>query len=356
MTAPQQAVATQDYVAYGLRIRSTLPLPFPPWAGPADGEVAVEVDVGATPADLPAGAEKRPAWQGMPGRFLSNRAGIARYFVADGRRIVVEPQGGNAAEIGALLIGPMLGALLQQRGIVTLHASSVATPAGAVLFLGRSGAGKSSILAALVKSGYAMMADDVTGVVVEDGRLLAIPGFPRMRLLADSLANLGWRTSATKTSDGKRPFVAESFHPTPLPLRACYVLALSDDVDHTAIAPLGARPALWWLSRHTYRRGRLRALGQQAGHFRAVCEVAARIPLFELTRPAQGHLDHAALSAIVSEHLATHVPPRDAPALAGNGSGASAIKPDRVYPVAPTACRVAPRTAARMPSRAKQST
>ena len=325
MTAPQQAAATRDYVAYGLRIRSTLPLPFLRWAGPADGEVSVEVDVGTTPRELPAGAVKWPAWQAMPGRYLTNRAGVARYFVADGRRIVVEPQGGNDAEIGAALIGPVLAAVLQQRGIITLHASSVATPGGAVLFLGRSGAGKSSTLAALVKSGYTMMADDVTGVVIEDGRPLAIPGFPRVRLLGDSLAKLGWRTAATMTNDGKRPVIAESFRSTPLRLRACYVIALSDD-DHTAIAPLAARAGLWWLSQHTYRRGRVRALGQQTNHFRAVCEVAARIPMFQMSRPAQGHLDHAALSAVVSEHLATHVPAQDAPAPAGNGSGAMAIQ------------------------------
>ena len=316
MTTAQQAAATQDYVAYGLRIRSTLPLPFLPWAGPVDGAVSVEVDVGTTPRELPAGAVKWPAWQAMPGRYLTNRAGIARYFVADGRRIVVEPQGGNDAEIGAALIGPVLAAVLQQRGIVTLHASSVATPGGAVLFLGRSGAGKSSTLAALVKSGYTMMADDVTGVAVEDGRSLAIPGFPRMRLLGDSLANLGWRTSATMTSDGKRPFIAENFHPTPLRLRACYILTLSDEVDHAAIAPLAARPGLWWLGQHTYRRGRVRALGQQASHFRAICEIAAHIPLFQMSRPPEGHLDLDALSAIVSEHLATHVPPQDRKAAA----------------------------------------
>ena len=77
------------------------------------------------------------------------------------------------------LAGTVWAALLLQRGIVPFHASAVEFEAGAVLFLGRSGAGKSSLLGALLKRGRAMLADDVAGVVLDaGGRPVALPAYP----------------------------------------------------------------------------------------------------------------------------------------------------------------------------------
>ena len=73
-------------------------------------------------------------------------------------------------------------ALLQQRGVMTLHASAIETQAGAVLFAGPSGIGKSSLAAALVERGNTMLADDVTGVVLDAaGRPVALSAFPVAR-------------------------------------------------------------------------------------------------------------------------------------------------------------------------------
>ena len=44
-----------------------------------------------------------------------------------------------------LLVGSVLVACLQQRGVLTQHAGAIETEAGAVLFLGHSGAGKSTL-------------------------------------------------------------------------------------------------------------------------------------------------------------------------------------------------------------------
>ena len=306
----------REYVAYGLRIRSALPLPFPAWTGPCGGAARVEVHLGSTPASLPAGAEKRPGWQGMPGRFLMT-AEFARFLVADGCRVVVEPLGGSKADVHSLLVGPVLAAVLQQRGVTTLHASSVATTAGAVAFLGNRGAGKSSLAWALMKAGYPMMADDVTGIVAKDGRLWAVPGYPRMRLLGDALHSLGAVALESGGRDGKLQVAAESYHSAKLPLAACYLLdagtapgggsfmrgagpsrspaegsfmrgagpSRSPAEGSVAIAPVDAAEAFRWLGRHTYRRRRLRALGKLMSHFQLLSSIAVRVPVFNVTRP-----------------------------------------------------------------------
>lgn len=298
----------RDYVAYGLRIRSALPLPFPPWAGPCGAAAPVEVSLGTTPASLPAGARKRHGWQAMPGRYLMTSSDVARYFVADGCRVVVEPLGGSRADVESLLIGPVLAAVLQQRGIATLHASAVATTTGAVAFLGNRGAGKSSLACALIKLGYPMMADDITGIVVEDGKPWAVPGFPRLRLHGDSLQRLGAVALASGGTDGKVQVAAEKHHAGRLPLAACYVLDAGAGAPPgegvAAIAPVVAAEAFRWLGRFTFRRKRLPAFGKQAAHFHALSAIVARIPVFEVARPSP-RPELEALGARVAAHLAS---------------------------------------------------
>ena len=297
--------AMRDYAAYGLRIRSALPLPFPSWTGQG-GNAPVDVCLGTTPAALPVGAKKRPGWQAMPGRYLMTGSSVARYLVADGCRVVVEPRGGSRADVSSLLVGPVLAAVLQQRGITTLHASSVATTAGAVAFLGNRGTGKSSIACALMNLGYPLMADDVTGIVTEDGEPWAVPGFPRLRLLDDSLQRLGAVALESGGTDGKVQVAAEKHHAGRLPLAACYLLdtRIAQNGGPVAIAPVAAAEAFRWLGHFTYRRRRLPAFGKLAAHFEGLSTIAARIPVFDVARPSP-RPDLEALGARIRDHLAS---------------------------------------------------
>ena len=147
-----------EYTAYGLHVRSPFALPFTPLPGGPRGERGsqggpdVRIRIGTTPAALPAPADRHGLWESAPGAFLLDVPGVARYLATDGRDVLVEPHGGDD-DVGVFLIGPVFAAVLQQQGIMTFHSAAVETGAGAVLFTGRSGDGKSSLLAALVKRG-----------------------------------------------------------------------------------------------------------------------------------------------------------------------------------------------------------
>ena len=52
--------------------------------------------------------------------------GVARYLVTGGRDALIEPLGADAGGVGDFFPGTPFTALLQQRGVATLHA-----PAGA---------------------------------------------------------------------------------------------------------------------------------------------------------------------------------------------------------------------------------
>ena len=288
--------------AYGLRFRSEVPVPFRP--APPDGTPDVVIRIGSVPRTLNGLATPRLPWQAVPGAFLLEVDGVARYLARGGDEIVVEPTGGNETDVATFLLGSVLAACLQQRGIVTLHASAVETADGAVLFAGSSGAGKSTLAATLVDRGYRMLADDVTGVVIEGGRPVALSAFPAVRLWADAVESLEWRGRAgARVRDDLEKYITpvERFRSLPLPVRAVFTLGSHnrDTIEFEAAPPGTAVDALL---RYTYRKRFMRAMEHGLEHFGAVTALARGTPLFRVTRPMWPFLP-AALADAIERHL-----------------------------------------------------
>ena len=296
-----------DYTAYGLHVRSPIALPFAPRPGRPADMPDVTIRFGRAPAAaLPAPAYVRKKvgiqWEAAPGTFLVNVDGVARYLVTGGRSILVEPCGGNDSDFAAALAGPVLAALLQQRGVILLHASAIETRAGAVVFAGRSGIGKSSLLAALVERGYAMMADDMTGIVLDAaGRLMALSAFPVTRLWLDVVYAIGWRGRTRGRMYGaveKYLAPVERFRATPQAVRAVCVIA-SHGRNGIEVEPLRTSAAFRQLFQLTYRRRFLEGLGQQPAHVRTLVAVAKQAPVVRVVRPAHPLLLDALADRIV---------------------------------------------------------
>ena len=214
--------------------------------------------------------------------------GVARYAVKDGREIVVEPAGGREAAVRTFLTGTVLAACLQQRRILTLHASAIATPAGAVLFAGGSGSGKSSLAAALIERGYALLADDLTGIDLVGESPTALPAFPGVQLWPDSVGRLAWggRTSEKLREELDKHLVPVGrFHAAPLAVRAVFVLGIHNRSDFE-IESLTAAAAFEALIRYTHRKKFISGREPRLAHFRIAVALARRAPLVRLMRPA----------------------------------------------------------------------
>jgi hypothetical protein len=101
--------------------------------------------------------------------------------------------------------------VLQALGWQALHAGAALTSEGALLFCGRSGAGKSTTAYALGQMGWTQLADDQVVWQLHDGRpkVQALPFQPRLRPL--SHAHLGDKSSPRSpwpTSQGLIPMAA----------------------------------------------------------------------------------------------------------------------------------------------------
>ena len=289
--------SAQLYGAYGLRLRSALALPFnrlPGAEAPAAADVTVRL--GAVPRKLPPATAgpftRRAFWEAQRDAFLMHYDGVARYLVADGRDVLVEPWGGCDDDIAAVLANTPLTALLQQRGVATLHAAAVRTPAGAALLLGRSGDGKSSLAAALVERGHALVADDVAAVVLNGARATVLPGCATLRLWKHTLDRMRVAHRARSRVRGtleKFWVPAPRVCDEPLPVSAAFVLTSHNRPD-IRVESLPPSAAFRMLTAHAHRRRVMDAMGQRPAHFRAATAIARDVPVTRVTRPVHPFL------------------------------------------------------------------
>jgi hypothetical protein len=284
-----------SYYAYGLNLRSVLPLPeLLPGAGAADARIRLgEVD------GMPAEARARKAYaraDAATAYLFWQEVGAFR--ITGGNEITVEPATGVEERVLRLfLLGPALALLLSQRGLLVLHASAVAIEGRAVAFLGESGHGKSTTAAAFHARGHPVVADDAVAVQIDDGCPMVYPGFPQLKLWPEVAAALGDSAESLPQLRPDLPKrgrdVRHRFAGERLPLATLYVLA---DGPRLRVEPLRSSEAIIEVVRHTYAARFLHALGP-SGHFRQCAALAQSARARRLHRPRS--LDQ--LPALVSQ-------------------------------------------------------
>jgi len=271
-----------SYSAYGLSIRSELPLP-----ELLSGEGAdVVIRLGAVDRACPPTAIEGEHFWATADEFCFFRREVGSLFVSGGREITVDPApGADDQLIRLFLLGPALAALLHQRGMLMLHASAVAVDGAAIAFLGQSGSGKSTTARALYDSGCRLVADDVVAVDVR-GRSgpIVLPAFPQLKLWPESAAALGDDPLTLPTLhpqlEKRRYGAVRRFSPKPLPLGRVYLLRPGRAQE---VAPLGPREALVELVRHSFC-ARLLPAGGAVRHLRQCSMLASSVPIRRLTR------------------------------------------------------------------------
>ncbi len=285
------------YVYSGLNVASELQIP--EWApfeqsaplGHADVLIALvhgRFDSTATPEGKSEQAETTTAPFISADEYRFCAAQIARYRIHLGREIVITPApDAGEREVRLFLLGSAWGALCYQRGILALHSSVVEVGGRAVAFCGATGAGKSSLAAALIARGYRCVCDDLCRFEVFDGQARVYPAAPRLKLWRDTLERMG------KTVDGlERDHIRmDKFHTTldrsgvtsgPLALGALYLLEWgAPGIDRLT----GLNALCHFISAATYRGELLEPMGQVAAHWERCAALAERVPVYQFSRP-----------------------------------------------------------------------
>ena len=319
------------YEAFGLTVRSNRPLAALREAPAAeDADVVVDFAEGHPPEVEEAAATttertgSHSTHRCRDGGWLFRLAshGGERAWTmqvsGDGRRIELRWRGPiELADIAALVEVTALPAALALRGVPLLHGCSISAGDGsAFLVLGDSGAGKSSVAAAAVSAGHALLADDIAALAPADEGVLVQPGGVRLRMNEDTAVALGWQLD-----DLGSVFVEPALSPKrfallsveagslrPQPCRVGAIFGLAGRGGHAhSIERLAPAASLKLLLRNTYGNSTTDAR-VRAGLLPFWARAARELPVFSVA-PAEGFASLPSLVDALADAPAMLPPP-----------------------------------------------
>jgi hypothetical protein len=249
----------------------------------------VTIRLGRVPKKLTNVVRSEIDYQASPEEFLLDIEEVAKYFITDGTKILIEryPEGDDDSII-LYLLGSAMGALLHQRGMLPLHGSAIEFNGKSIVFTGPSGIGKSTIAGTFHKHNYCILADDVCVLAFNhEGSPVVLPGYPYLKLWSDSAQILGQDVSRLRKvlpdmNKHKVPLL-NSFCQTPVPLSRVYLLDSSEN-GKPSIETIQGAAKLSVLLENTYRSNFLLGIGGLQSHFQKCAEVANRIVIKKVIR------------------------------------------------------------------------
>lgn len=271
-----------------------------------------EVSIGWMPPGPP---ERRPVFATWPtpsggdwltfaevaDGFLLTFDGQTQFFVsADAGHVAVRPFSGTPlATIQHLLLNQVLPLVLSRRGRLVLHASAISWHGQVLAFVGRSGAGKSTMAAACAARGAMVVTDDCLVLRRAGERWLAAPCDAGVRLWPKTLELLGWpRASGVGVAhytDKRRVGTAHPavrFETDVLPLARLFQLSGPDEPAVSGV--LRGRHAVMALASELFRLD-VRDAGESRWQFDAISTLAADVSIEALARE---HPDGAAAAVL----------------------------------------------------------
>jgi hypothetical protein len=309
-------VTCRQYIVYGLVVHSDTPLP--ELANHQAARFASHPDVRVLLGDRQAHVYEALDWlfvdrlpDGVPwmGCARVEDGYLVRFFrFADFRIspsanevVCTRVEAGTSSEtIRHLLLNQVFPLVLSRLGRQALHATAVVTPSGVCAFAGPTGSGKSTLAASFFMAGYPVFGDDCLALS-PDGRIMAAPAYPGVRLWGDAAACLlgepqvvvpvAQYTSKMRLLGDE---IAQNFPSEPLPLIGVY-RPIKDDkgVTSPSVESLSPREAFMEIVSVIF----LLDVDDQAAlsrHFCFVRRIVAEVPVKRLRMPN----DLSALSAV----------------------------------------------------------
>jgi hypothetical protein len=270
-----------NYSAYGLAIRSDLALPeFITSEERAEAQIRI---VGLEHIPLDARGEQ-PYLRLNHDEAVLSLSGVGTFVVRGGREILVIPDSTvDERLVRRYIVGNIMAMLLYQRGMLVLHASTVANAEGAISFIGSPGYGKSTIATALTRRDYGFVADDVTAVRLGYNTPMATPGYPQIKISFETAEVLGINKAALTQLDAaeeKQGYHLDSgFLANPQPMQCIYILSNKYGLQ---IEPISPQIAVLELIRHSLPTRWVRP--DDVDHFQKCVTLATKVPFFHLRR------------------------------------------------------------------------
>ena len=206
-----------------------------------------------------------------------------------------------------LYLNQVLPLVLGKQGKLVFHASAIETGSGALVFMGVSGRGKSTLAASFATHGFRFLTDDGLLLEEENGRYQVQPSHPSIRLWQDSQEALVAEDAAIAPPvqhTSKARFLAGedmAFCGEARPLQRIYFLG-EGTASAVEFQPMVPSEALIELVRHSFLLD-IEEQTQLAQHFDRLARLVSRPIFYRLDYPRR-YEDLALVRRTIIEHAA----------------------------------------------------
>lgn len=232
-----------------------------------------------------------PVVEASPDAILFRVPMVARFLVqAEGPVLVERATGASDADLACFREGPVAAAAALLRGHVVLRAATVSIGGTAVALCGVSAAGKSSLAAALGQRGHTVLADAVTAISTDRGRLVVAPLAPELRLWPDTVRELGLDQTPSRVVRAALAARAYRLGPDPsaAPLGAVGLLSIAATETRARLEAVDGSAKLRALFGAGWHLRLADALGLSTAVFARVTDLASAVPCVRIVRPRRG--------------------------------------------------------------------
>ncbi|MDO4536455.1 MAG: hypothetical protein Q4B63_11715 [Clostridium perfringens] len=282
------------YNLYGLMVKSELEInELVSLKNRSTSNHDVEIKIDKVPNEK---LEKIPnnSWfLGEGDNFTFSIDNVANYHISKGNEIIVDSINNSPNQpVKTFLLGTSFGMLLQQRNTVAIHGGTVIVDNKSIVITGDQGAGKSTLVNGFRHRGFGFMADDVSVTGLDENNNIVIKSaYPQQKVCKDAMIKMGYNLENFKLIDeGRQKYVvsvSKTFRREDLNLGAIFYIT-KDNVKEVKIEEVKGTEKLNIVINNIYRIEILRLIGMNKEYFRKCLDIAKRIPIYKITRPANG--------------------------------------------------------------------
>lgn len=277
------------YHIFGLHFSS--PIEFPELDEVKTNIYDVHIRFGDVPDHLSAMISSGILFESGEREFLLKLPKIGKYLVKNGDEIIIDPKPGvSQDEISLFLLGSVMGALLYQRKYLPIHGSAVEVRGKAIIIIGNSSAGKSTLAASLNLAGFPLISDDLSAVGTNDsGNCILLKGIPFIKLWKDTVDTLypaaSFRKVRPQINKFKIPLGNNDNVSQEIIIESIINLTTRNEPDYRLNEINGALK-FSMLRDHAYRDQLVKGMGITNHHFQMLTKLANQSKLFHLERPS----------------------------------------------------------------------
>ncbi|MFH1728808.1 MAG: hypothetical protein ABIA04_10385 [Pseudomonadota bacterium] len=219
--------------------------------------------------------------------FFNEKLGL-RYYVKDGKEIIIDQDFmKDEDKLSLFLLGSVMGATLYMKNYLPMHASTILTGKGAVMFIGNSGVGKSTLAYAFYKRGYRVITDDIAPIKMENKKLNLFASYPMMKLWEDSIKLNQETGDFIQVRDSLNKYYVsyeQLDQGKAIPIYKMYHVRTHNDEKILTIEKTLGKARLKIIKANSYRKSYIQGLNKQSTFFKIAVELA-KLPMTTITRP-----------------------------------------------------------------------